>query len=62
MYDTLYIKMKKQALLIRLDNKEYNGVKQISHKEKWSLNQVGEEAIRFYLRARRIIKNDTSTH
>ena len=56
--DTLYSKMKKQALLIRLDKKEYDGVKQVSIKEKWSLNQVGEEAVKFYLRARKIIKKE----
>ena len=50
--------MKKQALLIRLDKKEYDGVKQVSIKEKWSLNQVGEEAVTFYLRARKIIKKE----
>ena len=48
--------MTKQAISIRLDEKEYRGIKQISLKEKWSLNQVGEEAIRFYLKARKILK------
>ena len=48
--------MNKQAILIRVTDDIAKGLKIIANKEKWSINQVGEEAIKFYLKARRIIK------
>jgi len=47
--------MKKKAILIRVTETVYKVIKQIAAEEKWSLNQTGEEAMTFYLKARRKI-------
>jgi len=48
--------MNKRAILIRVTDDIVKGLKIIANKEKWSINQVGEEAIRFYLKARKVLK------
>ena len=48
--------MNRIAILIRVTDDIAKGLKIIANKEKWSINQVGEEAVRFYLKARKIIK------
>ena len=47
--------MNKVSILIRVSDEIAKKLKLLANKEKWSVNQTGEEAIKFYLRARRII-------
>lgn len=47
--------MKNKDIHIRITDEEERGLKKIALKEKWSKCKVGQEAIRFYLKARKII-------
>ena len=38
------------------DEKAIKGIKELSHKERWSLNKLGKVAIEFYLKVRKAIK------
>jgi len=46
---------KKSAILIRVSDEIMQGIIKIANKQKWSWNQTGEEAIKFYLKARKVI-------
>ncbi len=48
--------MKQKDLHIKLTDEEHAGLKKLALKEKWSMCQIGEEAVRFYLNARKILK------
>lgn len=45
----------KKPILVRLPEQIYTALKEIAQQEKWSLNQTGEEAVIFYLKARKKI-------
>jgi len=47
---------KKTAILIRVTDDIMQGIIKIADKQKWSWNQTGEEAIKFYLKARKILR------
>jgi len=48
--------LKNKDVHIKITDEEQQGLKKIALQEKWSMCQVGQEAIRFYLKARRIIR------
>ena len=39
-----------------IDEQEQRAIKKLAKKHEWSFNKLGQVAIRFYLRARKVIK------
>ncbi len=48
--------LKNKDIHIKITDGEHQGLKKVAQKEKWSMCQTGQEAIKFYLRARKILK------
>lgn len=48
--------MKNKDIHIKITNEEHQGLKKLAIQEKWSMCQTGQEAVKYYLKARKVLE------